>query len=391
MLIIKILFWISTILLIYNYLLYPLILLIIHYFSKNHKCRKPNIDFLPNVSIIIAAHNEELVISDKLTSIINGDYPLDKIEILIGSDNSTDNTNAILSEWTEKYSFIKPYFFAQRQGKIAILNQLIPKANNEILILTDANIIFSPKTIIELVIYFSNPKIGFVDSRIININESTDGITLPEQQYISLESKIKEYEGCIWGKTMGSFGGCYAMRKDLFSPIPEDKLIMDDLYICLNILKNNFWGIYARDAVVYEKTTADMKIEYNRKIRIAAGAIQNLFIFSSILLKFNALSFCFFSHKVLRWFGPFFLIIIILFSIIIATTGNWLYILLSSIIILSILITLFDRFILYPRNKILKLFRFITHFYLANLATLMGWIRVVKGTKNSIWTPTPRV
>ncbi|MDD3630821.1 MAG: glycosyltransferase, partial [Bacteroidales bacterium] len=235
MLIIKILFWISAILLIYNYLLYPLILLIIHYFSKNHKCRKPNIDFLPNVSIIIAAHNEELVISDKLTSIINGDYPLDKIEILIGSDNSTDNTNAILSEWTEKYSFIKPYFFAQRQGKIAILNQLIPKANNEILILTDANIIFSPKTIIELVIYFSNPKIGFVDSRIININESTDGITLPEQQYISLESKIKEYEGCIWGKTMGSFGGCYAMRKDLFSPIPEDKLIMDDLYICLNI------------------------------------------------------------------------------------------------------------------------------------------------------------
>ena len=390
MLIIKIFFWISVILLIYNYLLYPLILLIIHYFSKNYKCRKPNIVFSPNVSIIIAAHNEDLVISDKLASIINGDYPLEKIEILIGSDNSTDNTNAILSEWAEKYSFIKPYFFTQRQGKIAILNQLIPKANNEILILTDANIIFSPKTIIELVIYFSNPKIGFVDSRIININESKDGITLPEQKYISIESKIKEYEGCIWGKSMGSFSGCYAMRKDLFSPIPENKLITDDLYICLNILKNNFWGIYARDAVVYEKTTADMKIEYNRKIRIAAGAIQNLFIFSSILLKFNALSFCFFSHKVLRWLGPFFLIIIILLSIIIATTGNWLYILLSSIIVLSILIAIIDRFILYPRNKTLKLFRFITHFYLANLATLMGWIRVIKGTKNSIWTPPPR-
>ncbi len=390
MLVIKILFWISAILLIYNYLIYPLILFIIHYFSKNHKCQKPNIDFYPNVSIIIAAHNEELVISDKLASIINGDYPLDKIEILIGSDNSTDNTNAILSEWAEKYSFIKPYYFTQRQGKIAILNKLIPQANNEILILTDANIIFSPKTIMELVIYFSNPQIGFVDSRIININNNTDGITLPEQQYISIESKIKEYEGCIWGKTMGSFGGCYAIRKDLFSPIPEDKLVMDDLYICLNILKNKFWGIYARDAIVYEKTTADMKIEYNRKIRIAAGAIQNLFIFSSILLKFNALSFCFFSHKVLRWLGPFFLIIIILFSIIIATTGNWLFILLSSIIVLSILITLIDRFILYPHNKIFKIFRFITHFYLANLATLMGWIRVIRGTKNSIWTPTPR-
>lgn len=74
--------------------------------------------FLPKVSIIIAAHNEELVISDKLTSIIKGDYPLDKIEILIGSDNSTDNTNAILSEWAEKYSFIKPYFSPKDKAKL---------------------------------------------------------------------------------------------------------------------------------------------------------------------------------------------------------------------------------------------------------------------------------
>ena len=98
----------------------------------------------------------------------------------------------------------------------------------------------------------------------------------------------------------------------------------------------------------------------------------------------------FFSHKVLRWMGPFLLIIIILFSIILATTGHWLYILLASIFILSILISLIDRFILYPRNKTVKIFRFITHFYLANLATFIGWIRVMKGTKNSIWTPTPR-
>jgi len=118
MLAIKILFWISAILLIYNYLLYPFILIIIHYFSKNKKCRKPNNDFLPKVSIIIAAHNEELVISDKFISIINSDYPLDKIEILIGSDNSTDNTNAILSEWSEKYSFIKPYFSLKDKGKL---------------------------------------------------------------------------------------------------------------------------------------------------------------------------------------------------------------------------------------------------------------------------------
>jgi len=145
MLAIKIIFWISAILLIYNYLLYPLTLFIINHFTKNPKCLKPNVEFSPNISIIIAAHNEGLVIADKLESIIDGDYPLDKLEILIGSDCSTDNTNVILSEWAEKYPFIKPYFFTERQGKISILNKLIPKANNEILILTDANIIFSKK------------------------------------------------------------------------------------------------------------------------------------------------------------------------------------------------------------------------------------------------------
>jgi cellulose synthase/poly-beta-1,6-N-acetylglucosamine synthase-like glycosyltransferase len=390
MLAIKIIFWISAILLIYNYLLYPLILFCINSLIKKPKCIAPDKDFSPNISIIIAAHNEELVIADKLSSIIEGDYPLDKIEILIGSDNSTDNTNAILREWSEKYNIIKPYYFTERQGKIAILNKLIPKASNEIIILTDANIIFTPQTIKELVIHFSNPQIGFVDSKIINIKDNIDGISLPEQQYISLESKIKQYEGCIWGKSMGSFGGCYAIRKKLFFPIPEDRLIMDDLYICMNILKNKYWGIFASQAIVYEKTSIEMEIEYKRKIRIATGAIQNLFIFSYLLFKFNSLSFCFFSHKVLRWLGPFFLIIIIVFSIIIATTGQWLYILIACISILSILVTLIDRYIIYPRKKIVKIFRFITHFYLANLATLTGWIKLMKGTKSSIWTPTPR-
>ncbi len=390
MLAIKIIFWISAILLIYNYLLYPLILFCINSLIKKPKCIAPDKDFSPNISIIIAAHNEELVIADKLSSIIEGDYPLDKIEILIGSDNSTDNTNAILREWSEKYNIIKPYYFTERQGKIAILNKLIPKASNEIIILTDANIIFTPQTIKELVIHFSNPKIGFVDSKIINIKDNIDGISLPEQQYISLESKIKQYEGCIWGKSMGSFGGCYAIRKKLFFPIPEDRLIMDDLYICMNILKNKYWGIFASQAIVYEKTSIEMEIEYKRKIRIATGAIQNLFIFSSLLFKFNSLSFCFFSHKVLRWLGPFFLIIIIVFSIILATTGQWLYILIACISILSILVALIDRYIIYPRKKIVKIFRFITHFYLANLATLTGWIKLIKGTKSSIWTPTPR-
>lgn len=103
---------------------------------------------------------------------------------------------------------------------------------------------------------------------------------------------------------IGPFGGFYALRKNLYQLIPENFLV-DDFFICMNVLKQNFKSIADPDAIAYEEVSEDWKQEYKRKARISAGNFQNLIHFENLLLRFNSTSFCFFSHKVLRWLGPF--------------------------------------------------------------------------------------
>ncbi|MDA3819710.1 MAG: glycosyltransferase, partial [Candidatus Delongbacteria bacterium] len=162
---------------------------------------------LPSVSIIIAAYNEEAVIEEKVNSIFQNDYPSDKFEVLIGSDNSTDSTNEICLRLSEKHNNLHFTSFKQRQGKIPIINKLEKQAKSPILIFTDANVIFDNNSIYELIKYFKNDDIGLIDSHMINTGLKKEGISFQEKSYISREVYIKHREGLLWGSMMGPFGG----------------------------------------------------------------------------------------------------------------------------------------------------------------------------------------
>ena len=209
-----IVFWLSVYAVFHSYVVFPAIIAI---FSKGKKANKlifkKDQDNLPQVSILMSLFNEEEVIADKIQSIFKTSYPVEKIEILIGSDASTDGTNEILREYEQHYRNIRFFEFTQRQGKANIINKLYEYAGGEILILTDANVMFDQNTIYELVKHFKNPAIGLVDSQMININLKKSGISIQEKSYISREVKIKHHESLIWGTMMGPFGGCFAVRK----------------------------------------------------------------------------------------------------------------------------------------------------------------------------------
>ena len=139
-------------------MLYPLIL---KFLSRN---KKPNSevytpeDDLPMVSVIMSVHNEEMVIVEKIRSIYYTLYPQNKFEVLVGSDNSTDGTNRICKVYSGNYNEFRFFEFKKRQGKPAVVNQLVEKAKGEILILTDAKVFFEIDTIYELVKNFKNQK-----------------------------------------------------------------------------------------------------------------------------------------------------------------------------------------------------------------------------------------
>lgn len=383
LLLLKIKFWICFIALAHTYLFYPLLLKLLAYFKKDVDTN--NNPSLPSLSILIAAYNEEKVIEQKLKSILNSNYPKDKIEILVGSDSSTDKTNEIV----RSFSNVKLIEFETRSGKIKIINQLKKLAAHDLLILTDANVLFDTNTLIHLAKHFQNEEIALVDSNMINTHLQKGNISKAESTYIRGEAAIKYYEGKLFGLMMGPFGGCFALRKEHFEPVPENFLV-DDFYINMKILQKGKKAISEPHALVYEDVPNDWKIEFKRKIRIAAGSYQNLKEFFPLLFKFNLLAFCFFSHKVLRWLGPFLMIGLYVSNIVLLpqelnTYSAYIYLL--AFIMQNSLLLLFIISLIGVKNLITQI---AFHFITTNVALLAGFIKFITGIKSSIWKPTER-
>ena len=383
----EIIFFTSVFLILYTYLFYQLI---IRLFSINKVQNQDIFEYgedLPLVSIIIAAHNEEALIRDKIISVFNSNYPKNKIEVLVGSDCSTDNTNKLVGELSNKFLNLQLIEFKIRSGKISIVNQLVRKAKNDLIIMTDANVLFDKQTIFELVKHFKNSTIGLVDSKMQNIGIKKDGISFQEKTYISSEVSVKQGESLLWGAMMGPFGGCFAFRKNLWGEIPSHFLV-DDFYLNMLILEKGFKSINEPKALVFEDVSNNLKDEFNRKIRISTGNFQNLFHFKHLLFDFSWVAFVFFSHKVLRWFTPFLILIILLILPFLVEKENIYFYFLIGI---SICFSLVIIDIMLKSVKINSwILRFLTHFTLMNCALFIGFLKYSKGVKSSVWEPTKR-
>lgn len=385
-LLLLILFWLSVFMVFHSYVLFPFILKV--------KAGKRNMEFpilkeeeRPFISILVSAFNEEAVIEEKIESVFKSDYPQEKFELLIGSDNSTDKTNEIVENLALKYPnlIFKPYH--SRRGKQNVVNDLFQLSKGSILILTDANVIFDINTISEIARAFKNPEVGLVDTNMINRGLKKEGISHQEKAYISREVMIKQHESVVWGSMMGPFGGCYAIRHEDYSKVPSNALV-DDFYINMKIFEKGKKAVNNLNARVFEDVSNDLKIEMLRKIRIATGNFQNLKWFRHLLWPMNnGIAFTFLSHKVLRWLGPFFLIIAFVSSLFLMEFP--LYQLALALQFLGFLVPLIDS-VLRKLNIHNKLLRFITHFYSMNLALLIGFFRFTRGVKSGVWKVTKR-
>jgi cellulose synthase/poly-beta-1,6-N-acetylglucosamine synthase-like glycosyltransferase len=351
---------------------------------------------LPRVSVIMSVYNEEAVIKDKMESLLALDYPKEKLMIYIGSDHSDDKTNEILEVYQITESILRFHPFKVRRGKPGVVNDLAQiafeergKSQNHILLMTDASVMLEEETLFELVKHFKNEEIMIVDSNLVNIGLKSEGISVLENQYISSEVKLKNLESLVFGKMIGPFGGCYTIRSSHFSMIP-DKFLVDDFYITMRAFEKGGNAINEMKAICYESLPDSMQEEYRRKSRISAGNFQNLLTFQHLLFKGNNLSFAFFSHKVLRWLGPFFIIFALISGLILALSGNNLYQLLFILIITGLIgIPILD-FLLKKQNINIIAFRAVRYFVFMNIALLEGFFKFIKGVKNNVWQPTKR-
>lgn len=381
----QILFWVVVALVFHTYVGFPIWLSLL---SRKKNAEYKPLDECPDVTVIMSLYNEEEVIAQKLESIVGSNYPLEKLHILIGSDCSTDNTNEIVAQYSQKYPFIKLLAYTERRGKANVINSLIADCPSVIMILSDANVMFDKDTISELMKPFVDENVGLVDSNMINTGLKKDGISIQEKSYISREVRIKNQEGLLWGTMMGPFGGCFAMRKKLHQPVPKNFLV-DDFYICMNVIQQGYKAVNNVNARVYEDVSNNISDEFRRKVRIATGDFQNLHKFRSMLFSSRkGLSFSFWSHKVLRWITP---VLLILWYAVCLALAFYLKLYLVAFILFNVLLLLIPiDLCLRKLNCNNVLFRFVTHFFSMNLALFIGMFKAMKGVESGIWKPTKR-
>jgi len=290
----SLLFWISLGLVAYTFVGYPISLAL---WSTLRPRRWRQQACEPSVSIVISAYNEAPLIVTKIRNLLALDYPADRIEILVGSDGSTDGTAEQLLSLSDERVHV--FNFPQRRGKPAVLNELVPRARGDIVVLSDVRQKFEPSVIRSFVRSFADPRVGAVSGEVILTTEGGTVVTEGSGLYWRYETFIRSRE-CMVDSSIAVTGPIYAIRKELFEPIPSDTII-DDMLIPLRIARRGYRVIVDPEARAFDCAYATASQEFTRKVRTLAGNFQ-LFARERWLFNpwKNRLWWQIMSHKALR-------------------------------------------------------------------------------------------
>lgn len=258
--------------------------------------------YLPTVTVMVVAHNEENVILEKLENIIKLDYPKEKIEFLVASDNSTDKTNEIVRDFIMKNPDfkIRLYEVKERKGKTNAQNEAQKTVRSEILVMTDANSMLKKDSIKELVAAFSSPDISYVTGRLVLVNKDDSETASLENTYWDLDTSLRKIESDIHTITAGN-GALYACRNDEyfdFEPIECHDISMPRFYAL-----RNKRALYNPDAIAYEKAGEIIEDEFKRKVRMNREILRDILPDIRILnfLKYGWFSYFYFGHRTCRY------------------------------------------------------------------------------------------
>jgi len=310
------LFWMSMLLLVYVYVGYPVIAAMRARLWTRPRERAP---IEPTVSVVVIAHNEAERIGKRIENLLALEYPRQKLEIVIGSDGSTDQTVERARRY-ERFGVIVRAF-QQHRGKPAVVNALVPTVRGEIVVFADARQRFDSQTIRQLVANFADRHVGAASGElVITAADGTAAAGHGAALYWRYEKFIRSAEGRV-DSTIGATGAIYAIRRELFEPIPDDTLL-DDVLIPLRIVRRGYRVVFEPQARAYDGASSTALQEFVRKTRTIAGLFQLIAREGWLLNPFqNRLWFETLSHKVFRVALPMFHVSLVASNIALADWG----------------------------------------------------------------------
>jgi glycosyltransferase involved in cell wall biosynthesis len=372
-------FWLSVFIIIWTYFGYYIFLKTLAIFR--HKAIEKK-EYYPFISVIITVFNEEKRISQKIENTFTTTYPHDRMEIIVSSDCSADNTDEIVRSYANRG--LKLITFTERHGKHYCQGEAIKQAKGEIVILTDATTFLKDDAIQIIVSNFADNSIGIVSGMDQTISEN--GKPQGEGFYVKYEMKLRALESAV-GSLIGASGSFYAARKIVCKIAHPD--LSYDFYLPIIAYSNGYRTIIDESAIGYYNIINDPSKEFQRKVRTVVHGIDGLYHCRKVLnpFKYGFFAFEMASHKLMRWLVPFAMIFAFAANILLSSHNRFYF----AFLICQILfygLTLAAYLIKKLQDKMI--FKIPYFFVMANYSILIAWFEFLKGEKYVTWQSTKR-
>ena len=369
-------FWACAAILFYVYIGYPLLLALIGVFVQR---AKPEPDYEPTLSVLIAAYNEEANIGRKIEQTLALDYPADKIEILMLSDGSSDRTDEIIGNYPDPR--VRLVRIPERHGKTHAQNEGVRAAKGEVLIFSDATTVYHPMALRFLASNYRDPKVGAASGRYQYFDaEGKSPTGLGTVAFWNYENLIKTMQSRI--KTISGCCGCiYSVRRKAYTDLPDD--IISDLVQPLWVIQKGYRVAFEDRALAYEETTKGTKEEFRMRVRVVTRGMNGILSVSDLLMpwKYGWVSIQLLSHKVLRWLVSIFLILLFLSSAALYQVPFFRALLLLQVVFyLAAMLSL-----VFPLHQRWKLLGIPLYFCTLNAAALCSMVELARGRKYVTW------
>jgi len=381
----RIIFWLSIMLIFYAYAGYPLVLA---HLPRRHTipsaAQVPDAE-LPSVSLIIPACNEERWIARKIDNALALDYPAALLEVIVASDGSTDTTAEIARGYEPRG--VRTQAFPARFGKQEMLNRIVPGVSGKVVVMTDANALLEPVSLRALVAPFADPAIGAAIGRRVCIVQQRSVPSLAESVYWRYESWIKRAESG-WHSCLAATGQLYAVRRSAF---PHVERVGEDFYIPMKVLASGAGRVaYVPEAVAAIPAAASLSIEFERKTRAHVAFLLSLPFLKDLCVPGRTpVWWQFLSHHALRMLVPPAMIAALLSSpSLVAASPFFFFATAAQVLFYAFALA---GWLLAGRGHRPKLFYFPFYFVFVQFALAEAWWRWPRKKYDFAWQRTERL
>jgi len=339
-------------------------------------------DFLPSVTIIITAYNEEKDLRAKLENTLQLDYPRQFVEIVVASDCSTDRTDEISREYSCRG--VKLIRQSQRLGKTAAQNAAVKQAAGEIIVFSDATSKYAPDVLRAIMPNFADRSVGCVAGRLVYTDSNDSSIGRAAQSYWGYETFIRQHESRACS-LIGAPGCLYAVRKSAFVPLSDEAC--SDFIIATMMVQQGLRAIYEPYAVCTEETNHRVHDEFRMRVRIIAQTFTDLWRNRAMMNPFRSGFYAFelFSHKVMRYAVPVFLLMMFASSVALAFQAR---IYLAVVIVQTgFYLSAVVGWASDQAGARHGLLAWPRYFVLANLAAVVALHKFLNGQRYAYWEP----